>query len=63
MKQIFEDFYEEKFPDFVMKRNIKKAWIGCRVSAINLLDKEAVKANGRKKMIIRQCITVLKENL
>ena len=63
MKQIFEDFYKEKFPDFVMKGNIKKGWIGCRISAINLLIEEAVKANGRKKIIIRQCIKILKENL
>ena len=46
-----------------MKGNIKKVWIGCRVSAVTLLVKEAVKANGRKKLIIRQCIKILKENL
>jgi len=63
MKQIFEDFYKEKFPDFIMKGNIEKAWISCRVSAIQLLHEEAVKANGRKKVIIKQCIKVLKENL
>lgn len=63
MKQIFEDFYKEKFPDFIIKGNIKKAWIGCRVSAIDLLCREATKATGRKKVIIRQCIKILKENL
>jgi len=68
MKTRFEKFYEENYTNgFVMKKDIKKSWLGCKKEVIKLLKNEArdITKGGSKFAIaiIRRAIRLIEDKI